>query len=175
MVGGNVNYRGDRKPSRKWSVEEILGNEYTIYSDDMELLEPGENVKIVNKEDIYPMDDSLIYMQDVNAPFQNQSNDIEHIPMIQPPQQNPNANMTENPQGINFAPVIKIINEGSDYSQQNGEPGTSSQPQMYYDGTQNMNSAYETIQNNTSMPSPSFPENTIDVNKITSDVIVEKK
>ena len=174
MVGGNVNYRGDRKPSRRWTIEEVLGNEYTIFSDDMELLEPGENVKIVNKQDIYPMDDSLIYMQDVNSPFSNQNNDMEHVPMIQPPQYNPNPYSTENPQGINFAPVIKIINEGSDYSQQNGDPMPSSQPQMYFDGTQNAN-GIETIESNTTLPSPSFPENTIDVNKITPNVIVEKK
>ena len=177
MVGGKVNHRSDIKPNRIWTIEEIIGNECTICTDDNHLLNPGENVRIVNSNDIYPIDENLIYMQDMNLPIEDlhehsEINPLEETPMIH----QPNSTPVNDAKGIVFAPEIKIINEGSDYSQKHGVPtlDNNTSPIMYNNNQQNMGST-ELVHDSSSLSSPSYPENTVDVNKITPDVVVQKQ
>ena len=173
MVGGNVNHRADNKPNRIWTIEEIIGDECTIRTDDKHLLGPGENVKIVHTNDIYPIDENLIYMQDTNIPIDNlhehsDINPLEMTPMIQPPSTTIPAN---DGKGIVFAPEIRIV-QGDDYSQKHGvQDFDNNIPSIMHNNHANGHTTSE----ETAFSTPSFPENTIDVNKITSDVIVQKQ
>ena len=103
----------------------------------------------------------------------NEINPLETTPMIQ----QPSTTSANDGKGIVFAPEIKIINEGSDYSQKHGVPvlDNNASPIMYNNTDGNISMPNDIISNNASLPSPSFPENTIDVNKITPDVVVQKQ
>uniref|UniRef100_A0A6C0HI52 DNA-directed RNA polymerase n=1 Tax=viral metagenome TaxID=1070528 RepID=A0A6C0HI52_9ZZZZ len=168
IVGGMVHHRADKKPSRCWIVEKETEDEVTIRTDDFEGLLPGENVKILNKNSIFPVDDSLIYMenkqiqQDLLPVMDNQK------PMIRAP-----ANTTDPKGGIVFAPVIKIINEGSDYSQDT--KGQSQDEEHYFPENITVKPQQSLSQSQSQQPSPSFPENTVDLNKLTNDVVVKKE
>ena len=162
-----VHHRADKKPSRCWIVEKETDDEVTIRTDDFEGLLPGENVKILSKNSIFPVDDSLIYMenkqiqQDLLPVMDNQK------PMIRAP-----ANTTDSKGGIVFAPVIKIINEGSDYSQ---DTKGQSQDEEHYFPENITVKPQQSFSQSQPQPSPSFPENTVDLNKLTNDVVVKKE
>ena len=177
QLGGMVHHRADKKPTRCWVVEKETDDEVTIRTDDLEGLLPGENVKILNKKSIFPVDDSLIYME--NKQFHD-TIPINQKPMIRAPIQSaPSA--TDQNGGIVFAPVIKIINEGSDYSQGPAVDKDYPQSQGPIVDQDYSQSHYfpENItvkpQSDSSLPTPSFPENTINLNKLTSDVVVKKE
>jgi hypothetical protein len=107
------------------------------------------------------MENKQIQQQDPLPVMDNQK------PMIRAP-----ANTTDPKGGIVFAPVIKIINEGSDYSQDT--KGQSQDEEHYFPENITVKPQTQT-QSQSQQPSPSFPENTVDLNKLTNDVVVKKE
>ena len=112
-------------------------------------------------------------MQDTNIPIDNlhehsDINPLEMTPMIQPPSTTIPAN---DGKGIVFAPEIRIV-QGDDYSQKHGvQDFENNIPSIMHNNHANGHTTNE----ETAFSTPSFPENTIDVNKITPDVIVQKQ
>jgi len=109
--GDKVHYRGDYNPSRLWTVQHTGDKFYTIDTDDLDGLSTEDSIKVITPEEIYLPEDftySMPYTVPENQmPYPNQN-------MI--PNQNPNPNMNPCETQINFAPVIKIINDGNDMS-----------------------------------------------------------
>jgi DNA-directed RNA polymerase II subunit RPB2 len=106
-VGGKVHYRGDVKPSRYWNIDQIGAKYCTISTDDDYQLDTENTIKVVRPDEIYLPNDDFIYSIPMDIPLENI--------------QNQNPIQTQQPQqidtpSINFAPVIKIINDGNDMS-----------------------------------------------------------
>jgi hypothetical protein len=117
MTGGRVHYRGDKKPERVWNVLKKGVDFVTINTEDGEGLSQEDKIKVVEPRDLYKEGDYRInFMRQVAepAPFQR-INMGETIPSI--------------PGGINFAPVIRINNGGSEYS---AEHATENQPKVTF-------------------------------------------
>jgi hypothetical protein len=123
LTGGEkVHYRGDIKPSRLWNVEHIGPNFCTIVTDDDYHLNTEDTIKIVRPDEIYLPDDNFIYSMPMDIPLAMNMNNIPTTNQM-PLENNPNI------PNIHFAPVIKIINDGNDMSQQlASEPLTQTQP-----------------------------------------------
>ena len=125
--GDHVHYRGDIKPSREWIVDNVGPNFCTISTNDDYHLDIEDTIKVVTPDEIYLPNDNLIYSMPMDVPY----NSLEQSPMqpMQFPVQSDNANTPS----INFAPVIKIINDGNDMSQQlpsSEYPNTIIQPSL---------------------------------------------
>lgn len=126
-AGKRVHYRGDSKPDREWTIQKIGENMYTIDTTDLEHLKIEDSLKIVKPEDIYEPG-NFVYArapEEIEQPFQIQMQPQLQMqpqpqPQIQPQmQQQMYPSMQQYPEDpkINFAPVIKIFNEGNDMSQ----------------------------------------------------------
>ena len=114
--GEKVHYRGDKKTNRLWTVKNIGDKFITIVTDDYDNLTPEDVIKVVDRQDLYkPGDFSYPIVQQMGNPMGHQG----PTPMVP---QGPMNGMI--PNGINFAPVIKINNGGYEYSndtEQNGQ------------------------------------------------------
>jgi len=93
--GSKVHYRGDFDPSRLWTVQHIGNKFYTIDTEQTGGLSTDQTIQIVDPADIYLPDENYTYSVPDQTPYQK---------------------METQPQ-INFAPVIKIFNDGNDMSQ----------------------------------------------------------
>ena len=111
--GDKVHYRGDYNPSRLWTVQHTGDKFYTIDTDDLEGLSTEDSIKVITPEEIYLPDDFTYSMPYSFAENPN-TNMIQNQNMN--PMPNPNQNMSPCDTQINFAPVIKIINDGNDMS-----------------------------------------------------------
>jgi hypothetical protein len=104
--GEKVHYRGDKRPERLWTIQN-LGDEFiTIATEDAVDLNPDDRIKVVESSDIYRQGDftyPLMMNPQINA---------QNAPMF--PMNMQPSNMM--PSGINFAPVIKINNGGTEYT-----------------------------------------------------------
>ena len=107
-VGSVVHRRGDNKPERIWKIQHIGKQFYTIDTEDSEGLPVSEMVQVVNPAEIYqPGDYNYV---PIMMDYENQppppimSGDLSSLSLL-----------PEEPK-INFAPVIKIFNEGNDMS-----------------------------------------------------------
>ena len=113
MLGGSVHLRGDASNTRWTIMEKQPGTYNTKYV--IQGVTP-EEVQIVEDSDIYVPDPNLIYFNnsiDNNLP---QDDLIETVPMIRPQQMiDPYAQGGMQPSGINFSPVIRIV-QGNDHS-----------------------------------------------------------
>jgi DNA-directed RNA polymerase II subunit RPB2 len=102
--GEKVHYRGDRRPERLWTIQK-LGDEFiTIGTEDGVDLNPEDRVRVVESGDIYKEGDFKHNMNPeslTNSPFPMRMNTAP-------------SNMI--PAGINFAPVIRINNGGTEYN-----------------------------------------------------------
>ena len=113
MLGGSVHLRGDAS-NKRWTIMEkqpgTYNTKYVIQG------ATPEEVQIVEDSDIYVPDPNLIYFNnsiDNNLP---QDDLIETVPMIRPQQMiDPYAQGGMQPSGINFSPVIRIV-QGNDHS-----------------------------------------------------------
>jgi hypothetical protein len=109
-VNDNVHYNGDSVPTRIWNVRSIGDRTITIETDNMENLEMGENIKVVTANDIYPIGNyssPLPQPQMPNLQTGGFNNGLVMNPYMQGGYETPN---------INFAPNIKIVTGGSDFS-----------------------------------------------------------
>jgi len=103
-VGQRVHYRGDNVPNRLWTIIKKGDNFITIKSLDSE-----EDIKVVRDNEIYEEQD-YTYMQ--SSPMQ--TGGMNQIPMMDMPPR-PMYGGNDAP-SIHFAPVIKVMNGGSDFS-----------------------------------------------------------
>jgi hypothetical protein len=104
-VGQRVHYRGDTMPNRLWTIIKKGDNFITIKS-----LDEVEDIKVVRPNEIYEEDD-YSYMQ--SPPMQ--TGGMNQIPMMDMPSI-PFYGGDNGVPAINFAPVIKVMNGGSDFS-----------------------------------------------------------
>jgi len=125
-LGEHVHYRGDSAPSRLWKVTDIGDKFLTIEAEDIQGLEPMDTIKIVTPSDIYkqghyhnslPFDEPIEPVAGLYNSF-DESN-YPTIPMKQPVYQ------SAAPASIHFAPVIKVLNGGNDFSDQAGGTDTN--------------------------------------------------
>jgi hypothetical protein len=109
-VGGKVHYRGDVKPSRYWNIDQIGAKYCTISTDDDYQLDTENTIKVVRPDEIYLPNDDFVYSIPMDIPLENIQNLNTNPQQFQQQQQ-----QIDTP-SINFAPVIKIINDGNDMS-----------------------------------------------------------
>jgi len=116
-VGDRVHYRGDTIPNRVWTIIKKGDNFITIKS-----LDEVEDIKVVRPNEIYEEDD-YSYMQ--SPPMQRGG--MDQMPMMNMHQRPTYGEMygemyrgqkygDNGVPSINFAPVIKVMNGGSDFS-----------------------------------------------------------
>jgi hypothetical protein len=104
--GEKVHYRGDKRPERLWTIQN-LGDEFiTIGTEDNHDLTPDERIKVVELGDIYKEGDFSF------VPNFGRTN-LQETPFYNNMAASPISGMM--PGGINFAPVIKINNGGTEY------------------------------------------------------------
>jgi DNA-directed RNA polymerase II subunit RPB2 len=114
-----VHYRGDLHPSRIWSIGHVGDKFIKIEPMTFEGLDAKDHIKIVTAFDIYPVAD---YMS--NLPKLQMGGNGELQPS---PYSSGEHYATGGMPSINFAPTIKVMNGGSDFST---EPIQAHQPQM---------------------------------------------
>ena len=117
MTGGRVHYRGDKKPERVWNVLKKGVDFVTINTEDGEGLSQENKIMVVEPTDLYKEGDYRVNFMKPSI----QQNPFQRINMGQ--------TMPSIPGGINFAPVIKINNGGSEYS---AEHATENQPKISF-------------------------------------------
>jgi hypothetical protein len=104
--GEKVHYRGDKRPERLWTIQN-LGDEFiTIGTEDNHDLTPDERIKVVELGDIYKEGDFSF------VPNFGRTN-LQETPFYNNMATSPISGMM--PGGINFAPVIRINNGGTEY------------------------------------------------------------
>ena len=113
-TGDAVYYRGDETPNRVWRVSSV-GDKYLKIETDVPSINGSDTIKMVTANDIYIADMSFT----PNAPPMPSSSN-NSIPS--PPQEGGRHQYQNQPFGpsggphITFAPVIKVMNGGSDFS-----------------------------------------------------------
>jgi hypothetical protein len=128
--GTQVHYRGDKNTGRLWTIRHRGNRFYTIDTDDVTGLAVEEQVQVVRPEDIY-LPGEFVYSSGKSA-----MGDVLAYGQQQPQAQQAMAYPYGEPAGvsssggINFAPVIKIFNEGNDMSQTGGEPIANTLPNL---------------------------------------------
>jgi hypothetical protein len=120
-----VHYRGDFMPTRLWKIVDIGDHFITIEADNSQGLEPMDTTKIVMVSDIYrpgynmnslPFEEPLDSVPGLYNSFDQMN--YSTVPMKHPVYQ------PTGPASIHFAPVIKVLNGGNDFSDQaSGEGG----------------------------------------------------
>jgi len=114
-TGEEVLFRGDFLPNRIWKIKNVGDRFITITTDNIEGLDDKDTIKVVRSIEIYRPGD-FTYNENTateNAPYYTN----------EPQPQSTPVSMNGGQQGtpaINFAPVFKIMNGGSDFS--SGEP-----------------------------------------------------
>ena len=145
-----VHYRGDTKPNRLWKVTKSGNKLHTIETQDLERINVEDSLKVVRPEEIYKpglYDYSTAEQVDDMIDYSNIPQ-LEEQPM---PQMMPYVEPT-----INFAPVIKVFNEGNDMSQ--GAPVTNENSESLYNVPQN-------VQPPTQQENVQMPDSAIDFSK----------
>jgi hypothetical protein len=122
MVGGKAHYRGDINPNREWTVDKVGDKFITITTDNYDGLGTDESLKVVNPAELYTTDQSYTFINPNEQMSDSLYNNNYQMPMgIDNQMMNRGENMYDDPNSrstkINFAPVIKIFNEGNDMSQ----------------------------------------------------------
>jgi DNA-directed RNA polymerase II subunit RPB2 len=124
--GDHVHYRGDNKPQRIWKVQHAGKTFFTIDTEDPEGLNTEDSIRVVPREQIYsPEDFTYSVPYDFQPQTQNPIPGFGNIPLDT--NMYPSSNTPCDTQ-INFAPVIKIINDGNDMSSSSGPSSSSENP-----------------------------------------------
>jgi hypothetical protein len=111
-TGDFVYYRGDETPNRVWRVSSI-GDKYIKIETDVPSINGGDTVKMVTANDVYIADMSFTpntpppASSNSSIPTAPQEGGNHHQPHMVGPSSGPH---------ITFAPVIKVMNGGSDFS-----------------------------------------------------------
>ena len=115
-IGSIVHYRGDVKPERKWSINKSGNNLYTIETQDLDYLTVEDSIKVVRPEEVYKPG-----MYDYPTTIKPETMQ-ELTPELyeDPINRGQIAIKPFDDAKINFAPVIKIFNDGNDMSQTSG-------------------------------------------------------
>lgn len=119
--GDKVHYRGDKRPERIWSIEKVGDNFITITTEDGYGINPEDKIKVVEPFDLYREND---YSYNLIPTNQNR------MSMVSAQENKMYSNSV--PAGINFAPVIKINNGGTEYSV---DPAGEAHPKISLDNT----------------------------------------
>ena len=125
ITGGKVHYRGDSNPSRIWTVQHVGDQFMTIDTDNLNGLNVEDSVRVVKPEEIYNPNDSYLYSvpyvsaQQMNPMMSENNIMLNPQPFDSVVSGDPFVTLNPNEPKINFAPVIKIFNEGNDMSQGN--------------------------------------------------------
>jgi len=141
-IGEHVHYRGDFIPNRLWKITEIGDRFLTVEAENIQGLEPMDTTKIVTASDIYREGNysNSVPFEEPIQPIAGLYNTLDEtnyptMPITSPMFSNPNI-----PPSINFAPVIKVMNGGSDFSTDSGENAMNGNP------SNNFNSQNQPIQ-----------------------------
>jgi hypothetical protein len=149
-TGDAVYYRGDETPNRVWRVSNV-GDKYLKIETEVPSINGSDTVKMVTANDIYVADMSFT----PNTPPQASSNNS-----IPPPPQEGGRPLHNQPFGhgggpnITFAPVIKVMNGGSDFSNgSDAQPAVSGGPiQIAQDAATTVTATQVASSNNSSEP-----------------------
>ena len=149
-TGDAVYYRGDETPNRVWRVSNV-GDKYLKIETEVPSINGSDTVKMVTANDIYVADMSFT----PNTPPQASSNNS-----ILPPPQEGGRPLHNQPFGhgggpnITFAPVIKVMNGGSDFSNgSDAQPAVSGGPiQIAQDAATTVTATQVASSNNSSEP-----------------------
>ena len=121
-----VHYRGDAKPERQWQITKEGNRLYTIETDDTHMLDAADTIKVVRPDQIYSIGEYGYNLYPQQQPQQQQYYDQEQQQQQQEKQQQQPESYdqghfyqdpTGNGNNINFAPIIKIFNDGNDMTQ----------------------------------------------------------
>ena len=146
-----VHYRGDTKPNRLWKVTKSGNKLHTIETQDLERINVEDSLKVVRPEEIYKPG-----LYDYSTAEQvDDMIDYSNIPQLEEQQTMPQMMPYVEPT-INFAPVIKVFNEGNDMSQ--GAPVTNENSESLYNVPQN-------VQPPTQQENVQMPDSAIDFSK----------
>ena len=105
MENDSVHFRNDFKKSRVWKVKSIGDKFITIYTDDNEGLSIEQQTRIITRPEIYKVDDYSI------SNFNSNNNNMSLTGGTAKKVDHDNG-----PPSINIAPVFKIMNTGSENS-----------------------------------------------------------
>lgn len=157
-----VYMRNDVKPYRIWKIKNITPSFFTIETDDMEGL--INNVKVVSKEEIYPVATSNVGFNKIPFHYGVQQMQSQIYPETFQPfqQQQPMFSSSPIPPtnngGITFAPTIKVLNNATDNSTTSGNDDTitttspMSIPNIQKEKIQNNNKDNNDVNNNVKKP-----------------------
>jgi hypothetical protein len=160
-IGEPVMYRGGGDPTRLWTITHIGDKFIKIEPQTIDGLHPADDVKIVTAMDIY----RPVMQDDTRIPF----DPYGHPDMTHP---YASSGFPANPT-INFAPVIKIVNDGNDYST---EPLVSTAtPLSSHSGDPILHTSTSHMNIATPTKEKASDESTGDVGKIDFSKLVIKK
>ena len=122
-TGDAVYYRGDETPNRVWRVSSV-GDKYLKIETEVPSINGADTVKMVTANDIYVAD--MSFTPNTPPMLSSSNNSIPSPPQEGGrPYQNQPVGHGGGPH-ITFAPVIKVMNGGSDFSNGSDAPPTAS-------------------------------------------------
>ena len=153
ITGGKVHYRGDSNPSRIWTVQHMGDQFVTIDTDNLNGLNVEDSVRVVKPEEIYNPNDSYLYSvpyvsaQQMNPMMSENNIMLNPQPFDSVVSGDPFVSLNPNEPKINFAPVIKIFNEGNDMSQGNEPTHSTPSSSKLIGGNPNIIHATHPVEN----------------------------
>ena len=113
--GERVHYRGDSMPTRLWKISDVGDRLLTIEAETTMGLDAMDTTKIVTAADIYRQGEysNSLPFQEPLQPIAGLYNSFDEANYATMPMRQP---ITQGMPAINFAPVIKVLNGGSDFS-----------------------------------------------------------
>jgi hypothetical protein len=113
--GERVHYRGDSMPTRLWKISDVGDRLLTIEAETTMGLDAMDTTKIVTAADIYRQGEysNSLPFQEPLQPMAGLYNSFDEANYATMPMRQP---ITQGMPAINFAPVIKVLNGGSDFS-----------------------------------------------------------
>jgi DNA-directed RNA polymerase II subunit RPB2 len=113
--GERVHYRGDSMPTRLWKISDVGDRLLTIEAETTMGLDAMDTTKIVTAADIYRQGEysNSLPFQEPLQPMAGLYNSFDEANYATMPMRQP---ITHGMPAINFAPVIKVLNGGSDFS-----------------------------------------------------------
>jgi hypothetical protein len=172
-VNDDVHYRGDLNPNRLWRIKNIGDKFMTIEAETMEDLDPTENIKVVFASDVY-RPTPMTYTSQMEEPDLPETFRIPSSTSGSIPKQDFNQPTPYTP--IHFAPNIKIINNGNDFSMEE-MPKTNGQadglpiqnnysPLEILEPLEPVRPLIEPFENNVAIPSMNKNPNEVDFTKL---------
>jgi hypothetical protein len=113
--GERVHYRGDSMPTRLWKISDVGDRLLTIEAETTMGLDAMDTTNIVTAADIYRQGEysNSLPFQEPLQPMAGLYNSFDEANYATMPMRQP---ITHGMPAINFGPVIKVLNGGSDFS-----------------------------------------------------------